>query len=78
MALPSLQVQVEYQIREHISKYYEGWTVCNDPTCGSRTRMMGVYGRRCLRPTCQGTVTFEVGFLSGDSDFGEILTMRFI
>lgn len=25
--------------------------------------MMGVYGRRCLRPSCQGTVTFEVSVL---------------
>jgi len=48
------------QIRENISKYYEGWTICDDPTCGNRTRMMGVYGRRCLRQGCRGTVTFEV------------------
>lgn len=57
----SLQAQLETQIREHVSKYYEGWTVCDDATCGNRSRVMGVYGRRCLRPTCQGTVTFEVG-----------------
>ena len=56
----SLQVQLEVQIREHINKYYEHWTVCNDQTCGNRTRSMGVYGRRCLRPGCRGTVTFEV------------------
>ncbi|TCD69077.1 DNA-directed DNA polymerase alpha catalytic subunit pol1 [Steccherinum ochraceum] len=56
---PSLQVQLESQIREHISKYYEHWTVCNDQTCGNRTRSMGVYGRRCLRQGCRGTVTFE-------------------
>jgi len=55
----SLQVQLEAQIREHISKYYEHWTVCNDPTCGNRTRSMGVYGRRCLRQGCRGTITFE-------------------
>lgn len=56
----SLQTQLVVQIREHISKYYEGWTVCDDPTCGNRTRMMGVYGRRCLRQGCRGTVAFEV------------------
>jgi len=55
----SLQVQLEAQIREHIGKYYEGWTVCDDPTCGNRTRSMGVYGRRCLRQGCRGTVAFE-------------------
>lgn len=53
-------MQLESQIREHIAKYYEGWAACNDPTCGYRTRMMGVYGRRCLRPDCKGTVSFEV------------------
>ena len=50
----SLQTQLETQIRARIARYYEGWTVCDDPTCGQRTRMMGVYGRRCLRPGCQG------------------------
>ncbi|KAI0796194.1 hypothetical protein C8Q75DRAFT_863184 [Abortiporus biennis] len=56
---PSMQVQLEVQIRDYIAKYYEHWTVCDDPTCGNRTRSMGVYGRRCLRPGCRGTVTFE-------------------
>ena len=56
----SMQVQLEVQIREYISKYYEGWTVCDDPTCRNRAKMMGVYGRRCLRPGCRGSVTFEV------------------
>lgn len=60
----SLQIQLECQIREHINKYYEGWTVCDDPTCGNRARMMGVYGRRCLKEWCRGSVTFEVGLTS--------------
>ncbi|KAJ7708740.1 DNA polymerase alpha catalytic subunit [Mycena rosella] len=55
----SLQMQLETQIRQHISKYYEGWTVCEDPTCGHRTRKMGVWGRRCLKQGCKGKVTFE-------------------
>ncbi|KII85843.1 hypothetical protein PLICRDRAFT_298164 [Plicaturopsis crispa FD-325 SS-3] len=59
MGTPSLQTQLEVQIRAHIAKYYEGWVTCDDPTCGHRTRMMGVYGRRCLRPGCRGTVAFE-------------------
>ncbi|KAF8202326.1 hypothetical protein BJ912DRAFT_944501 [Pholiota molesta] len=54
----SLQTQLETQIREFIAKYYEGWTLCDDPTCGNRTRMMGVYGRRCLRSGCKGKVSF--------------------
>ncbi|TFK39510.1 DNA polymerase alpha catalytic subunit [Crucibulum laeve] len=59
ISLGSLEMQLETHIREYISKYYEGWTICNDPTCGNRTRMMSVYGRRCLRPGCRGTVAFE-------------------
>ncbi|KAL5492315.1 POL1 [Sanghuangporus weigelae] len=55
----SMQVQLENQIREHISRYYEGWTVCDDATCRNRTRMMGVYGRRCLKRGCKGAVAFE-------------------
>ena len=56
----SLQTQLEVQIREHIARYYEGWTVCDDPTCNYSTRMMGVYGRRCLRSGCRGRVAFKV------------------
>lgn len=56
----SLQVQLECKIREYIHRYYEGWTVCDDPTCGNRARMMGVYGRRCLKNGCYGSVSFEV------------------
>lgn len=54
-------MQLESQLRQHIGKYYEGWASCDDPTCGLRTRMMGAYGRRCLRPGCGGAVSFEVG-----------------
>ncbi|KAJ7634179.1 DNA polymerase family B-domain-containing protein [Mycena polygramma] len=55
----SLQTQLETQIREHIAKYYEGWTVCDDTACGQRTRRMGVWGRRCLQRGCRGKVVFE-------------------
>ena len=56
----SLQVQLEVQIRKHVARYYEGWLVCDDSVCGYRTRMMRVYGRKCLRPECRGTMSFEV------------------
>ncbi|KDQ26754.1 hypothetical protein PLEOSDRAFT_1105655 [Pleurotus ostreatus PC15] len=58
-SIPSLLCQLEHQIRAHISKYYEGWLVCDDPTCDNRTRMMSVYGKRCLRSGCRGNVGFE-------------------
>ena len=55
-----LQLQLEQQIRHHVAKYYEGWTECDDPTCRNRTRMMSVYGRRCMKSHCRGTVKPEV------------------
>ncbi|ORX36128.1 hypothetical protein BD324DRAFT_642777 [Kockovaella imperatae] len=58
----SLAVQLENQIRAHISKYYLGYTVCDGEGCGARTRMMGVYGRRCLglvKEGCKGSVRLE-------------------
>ncbi|KAJ7849955.1 hypothetical protein B0H14DRAFT_2764040 [Mycena olivaceomarginata] len=55
----SLQTQLERQIREHIARYYEGWTLCTDTSCGYRTRKMGVWGRRCLQKECKGTIVFE-------------------
>lgn len=61
MGAASLQVQLEGQIRGHVARYYEGWVVCDDQTCEMKTRMMSVYGRRCLRAGCRGHVMFEVG-----------------
>ena len=64
LAVPSMAMQMENQIRAHIAKYYLGYTVCDDEDCGARTRMMGVYGRRCLglvKEGCKGTVRLEVG-----------------
>jgi len=55
----SIELQLELQIRDHIGKYYEGWTVCDDPTCGMHTRRIGVHARRCLRFGCQGNVSPE-------------------
>lgn len=59
----SVCVQLENQIREKISRYYAGWTVCDgDDGCGARSRMMSVHGRRCLgweREGCKGAVRLE-------------------
>ncbi|WWC58983.1 uncharacterized protein I303_101529 [Kwoniella dejecticola CBS 10117] len=58
----SVSIQLENQIRAHISRYYLGWTVCDGEGCGARTRMMSVYGKRCLglvREGCKGTVRLE-------------------
>lgn len=65
-ALSNLSVlaQLEYQIRQQTSKYYEGWLVCDDTACGNRTREMSVYGHRCLGPKglghgCLGKMHYE-------------------
>lgn len=60
LQMPSVQTQLEMQVRKHVARLYEGWTMCQDATCGQRTRMMGVYGKRCLRPGCTGQVVMEV------------------
>jgi len=64
--LPNLTLvaQVEAQIRQHIAKYYAGWLVCDDASCGMRTRQMSVYGHRCLGPKgtglgCLGRMHFQ-------------------
>lgn len=56
----SIGVQIDTQIRTFIAKFYEGWVVCDDQSCLNRTRQLSVYGRRCLRPECRGTMHFEV------------------
>jgi DNA polymerase alpha subunit A len=60
----SVLAQLEHQIRQQASKYYEGWLVCDDQACGNRTRQMSVYGHRCLGPNgfgrgCLGKMHYE-------------------
>ena len=60
----SIVMQLESQIRLQTSAYYEGWLVCDDPSCGNRTRQMSVYGHRCLGPNgraegCLGRMSYE-------------------
>lgn len=60
----SVVAQLEHAIRVQTSKYYDGWLVCDDPSCGNRTRMMSVYGHRCLGPRgraegCLGRMKYE-------------------
>lgn len=46
----SVTAQLEHAIRLSTSRYYDGWLVCDDASCGMRTRQMSVYGHRCLGP----------------------------
>ncbi len=60
----SIIAQVENQIRAQTSQYYEGWLICDDPSCGNRTRQISVYGHRCLGQRgraegCLGRMSYE-------------------
>ncbi|KAI8375408.1 DNA polymerase family B-domain-containing protein [Choanephora cucurbitarum] len=55
----SVRVQVTLAIRKHIQRYYEGWYVCDDVTCNNRTRMLSVFGRRCMVENCRGSMKRE-------------------
>ncbi|KAH7354100.1 DNA polymerase [Plectosphaerella cucumerina] len=60
----SVVAQVERAIRVQTARYYEGWLVCDDTSCGIRTRQMNVYGTRCLGPKglardCRGTMRYD-------------------
>lgn len=61
----SIVAQVEAAVRAQTARYYEGWLVCDDSSCGNRTRQMSVYGKRCLGPKglamgCLGIMRYEV------------------
>ncbi len=56
--------QLEHAIRIQTSKYYDAHLICDDSSCGNRTRQMSVYGHRCLGPRgraegCLGRMRYE-------------------
>ncbi|KAG9599842.1 hypothetical protein KCU77_g3550, partial [Aureobasidium melanogenum] len=60
----ALAAQLESQIRAHTAQYYAAILVCDEATCGNRTRQMSVYGHRCLGPRglaygCTGKMQLE-------------------
>ncbi|KAI4831878.1 hypothetical protein E4T44_09523 [Aureobasidium sp. EXF-8845] len=66
VAIPmlALSAQLESQIRAHTAQYYAATLICDEATCGNRTRQMSVYGHRCLGPKglafgCTGKMRFE-------------------
>ncbi|CAN6650614.1 DNA polymerase alpha catalytic subunit A [Trichomonascus vanleenenianus] len=56
-----VNTQLELAIRKEVARYYSGWVVCDDTSCGARTRQINVYGKRCMGQDgdCQGTMRFE-------------------
>ena len=62
----TIVAQLEHAIRLQTSRYYDGYLVCDDSSCGNRTRQMSVYGHRCLGPRgraegCLGRMRYEMG-----------------
>lgn len=55
--------QIALQSRRYISKFYEGWLVCDDPTCGAQTRQVCVQknasGQTCIRRGCRGSMVLK-------------------
>ncbi|CAO1638402.1 unnamed protein product [Sympodiomycopsis kandeliae] len=52
----SLSIQLEQSIRHSIQQYYTSWQICSDSGCKMKTRMVGVYGKKCLVKNCNGNV----------------------
>lgn len=71
----SAQVQVENHVRAAIARFYESWVVCDDQSCGNRTRMIGMWGKRCLKPDCRGQMQNEVSKMSTEQVTEPCLTM---
>lgn len=59
MPLPSLQAQLSSACRSHVERYQQSWLVCDDLSCGNRTRQVSVYGKRCLARGCKGVMKLE-------------------
>lgn len=62
----TVAAQIEHQIRTLLQRYYQGWLICDDPSCSNKTRQMSVYGHRCLGPQglgsgCLGRMSWVLG-----------------
>ncbi|KAJ1917120.1 DNA-directed DNA polymerase alpha catalytic subunit pol1 [Mycoemilia scoparia] len=44
------------QIRSHINKFYQGWTICDEASCEHETQRLHPLARRCTQQGCTGTV----------------------
>jgi len=59
MPYGSLASQLHCIIRKHIKEYNNNILVCDD-VCGTRTRQISVYGKKCLYQGCRGNMLNEV------------------
>ncbi|OQR90225.1 DNA polymerase alpha catalytic subunit [Achlya hypogyna] len=57
-----LSNKMHLAIRDCTKRYYQGWAVCSDGTCGARTQKQSLRGRKgdaCSMAGCRGTVCME-------------------
>jgi DNA polymerase alpha subunit A len=47
------------QIRRHMSRYYEGWAVCNDNSCKYRSSQISTKDNQCPNVACNGVMVPE-------------------
>ncbi|KAJ3366619.1 DNA-directed DNA polymerase alpha catalytic subunit pol1 [Kappamyces sp. JEL0680] len=59
MSCASLERQLIMAIRSHQSRYLDQSVCCDDPTCQSKSRFVGVFGKKCLVPKCRGLLSLE-------------------
>ena len=59
LCLPSVNILL---IRSHVTKYYAGWLVCEDPGCSGRTRVMPLRFQRAypVCPVCRVSSMYQV------------------
>ncbi|KAJ3026454.1 UNVERIFIED_CONTAM: DNA-directed DNA polymerase alpha catalytic subunit pol1 [Siphonaria sp. JEL0065] len=52
----SFNQQMLLAVRANIRRFMIGYTICDERECGARTRAVAVYGKRCQRTGCRGTL----------------------
>jgi DNA polymerase alpha subunit A len=53
-------LQMRNMIRKLEKKYLDQQVICDEQTCRTKTRMHGVFGRKCLVHKCRGMLSLEV------------------
>ncbi|KAJ3109256.1 DNA-directed DNA polymerase alpha catalytic subunit pol1 [Phlyctochytrium planicorne] len=59
LEIGALKNQLLAFIRAKIRKFQQGWLICDERGCGTRTRSISVFGKRCIMPECTGVVSHE-------------------
>jgi DNA polymerase alpha subunit A len=59
MPIGSMLNQLLCSLRACIATFNESWMVCDDTTCGCRTRQIGVLVRKCPVFGCRGFLSLE-------------------